>query len=125
MNDDLSHRGPDSKGIWSEENVILGHSRLAVLDTNKRSNQPMLSNDRRYVIVYNGEIYNFKEIKFELKKKGIVFKTDSDTEVLLLAYKVWGEELVLKLNGMFAFAIWDREVKSLFLARDRIGEKPL
>ena len=74
MNDDLSHRGPDSKGIWSEENVILGHSRLAVLDTNKRSNQPMLSNDRRYVIVYNGEIYNFKEIKFELKKKGWFLK---------------------------------------------------
>ncbi|PPR42947.1 MAG: Asparagine synthetase [glutamine-hydrolyzing] 1 [Alphaproteobacteria bacterium MarineAlpha8_Bin1] len=125
MNDDLSHRGPDSKGIWAEEDIILGHSRLAVLDTNKRSNQPMLSNDRRYVIVFNGEIYNFREIKFELKKRGMIFKTNSDTEVLLSAYKVWGEELVLKLNGMFAFAIWDRELKSLFLARDRIGEKPL
>ncbi len=125
MNSELLHRGPDSNGIWVEKNVGFGHTRLAVIDTNSRSDQPMMLKDKRYVIVFNGEIYNFKEIILKLKENGEELVTRSDTEVILKSYKIWGEKCVELFNGMFAFAIWDRKKELLFLARDRLGEKPL
>ncbi|MBL8080148.1 MAG: asparagine synthase (glutamine-hydrolyzing) [Anaerolineales bacterium] len=125
--DALNHRGPDGSGFYidSSANVGLGHRRLAILDTSESANQPMSFGNERYWITYNGEIYNFLEIKLELMKVGYSFKTDSDTEVILAGYDYWGEDCQLKLNGMWAFAIWDRVERKLFLSRDRFGVKPL
>lgn len=120
----LSHRGPDGYGIWQEETVSLGHRRLAIIDTSEAAAQPMHANNR-YVLVFNGEIYNYTELKQELKKEGVNFKTNSDSEVLLQAYVRWGSLCLQKLNGMWAFAIWDKQERSLFLSRDRMGKKPL
>lgn len=121
----LTHRGPDGEGIWHEgENVILGHRRLAILDVTEHGTQPMQYRNR-FNIVFNGEIYNFLELKRELQALGHHFSSESDTEVLLAAYCQWGENCVSRLNGMWAFGIWDNEAKSLFLSRDRMGEKPL
>ncbi len=116
------HRGPDFSGIWGEPGIILGHNRLSIIDLSSDANQPMLSECGRYVIVFNGEIYNYKELKEVLKD--YPFKTESDTEVLLAAYVTWGNAMLSRLNGMFAFAIWDREKHLLFAARDRFGVKP-
>jgi len=124
MNKTLCHRGPDGDGIFSDEDVALGHTRLAVIDLSSQANQPMFSDDGGLVIVFNGEIYNFLDLKKELAEF-YNFKTKSDTEVILAAYKKWGTECVNKLNGIFAFAIWDKNKKELFLARDRVGVKPL
>lgn len=122
----LKHRGPDDEGIWSNgTEIILGHRRLAILDLSAKGHQPMLSTNKRYTITFNGEIYNFLEIKKELEKKGIKFQSNSDTEVILESYKVWGTECVNKFNGMWAFAIWDNSDKKIFLSRDRFGQKPL
>lgn len=121
----IAHRGPDDSGIISLENIVLGHKRLAIIDLSKKARQPMVSADGRYFIVYNGEVYNFKELKEELKQKGVTFKSTSDTEVVLYAYIHWGVRSVEKFNGMFAFAVWDNLKKELFLARDRFGKKPL
>ncbi len=118
-----NHRGPDSKGIWCDKSIALGHNRLAIIDLDAKANQPMQSQNGRYVMVYNGEIYNFKEIKNELKH--IEWQTNSDSEVLLEAYVKWGVDCLHKLNGMFAFAIWDKQKNKLFIARDRMGVKPL
>ena len=118
----LSHRGPDSDGIYAEGPVVLGHRRLSIIDTSERANQPFHLKDGRYHLVFNGEIYNYQEVKSELKTEG---ETQSDTEVVLLAYKEWGVKCVERFNGMFAFAIWDSEKQELFIARDRIGIKPL
>lgn len=121
----LSHRGPDGSGTFTNEHVQFGHTRLAIIDTTDAGRQPMSSQDGRYVVTYNGEIYNHLELRVELEALGERFFSHSDTEVLLVAYKVWGRTCVSRFRGMFAFAIWDNADKTLFLARDRCGEKPL
>lgn len=121
----IAHRGPDGEGIWDDgEYALLGHRRLSILDRSNAGSQPMHWLER-YHIVFNGEIYNFLEIRDELESLGIIFKSNSDTEVLLAAYVMWGEKCLARLNGMWAFAIWDDRDKKLFLSRDRMGEKPL
>ena len=129
MNDTMYHRGPDDKGVWtskvSEHFVGLAHRRLAIMDLSALGHQPMFSEDENIGIVFNGEIYNFMELRDELIEKGYEFKSRSDTEVLLYSYCEWGESMLHKLEGMFAFAICDRKKDKLFLARDRMGEKPL
>ncbi len=123
----LNHRGPDADGIFLDEkhNIGLGHTRLTIIDLSDLANQPLKDNDENCVIVFNGEIYNYLELKKELVNQGYQFKTKSDTEVLLCLYQKYGYELLKKLEGIFAFAIWDRRKKSLFIARDPIGVKPL
>lgn len=121
----MAARGPDAEGVWSGEGVVLGHRRLAILDLDARSNQPMVSNCGRYVIVFNGEIYNFRELRRDLEADGARFRTTSDTEVLLALYARDGERMLPKLRGMFAFAIWDTQSRELFLTRDPYGIKPL
>lgn len=123
MNIALEHRGPDAEGTYIDEHVLLGHRRLSIIDPVAHSNQPLTSVDGRYTLVFNGEIYNFKAIKSALSD--YPFSTASDTEVVLAAYLKYGADCVRHFNGMFAFAIWDREEKKLFLARDRMGIKPL
>ena len=124
MNLATSHRGPDGRGVFYDEGISLGHNRLSIIDTSESASQPMLSYSGRFAIVFNGEIYNFKELKKELEGE-YNFKTKSDTEVILAAYSKWGKDCLNKLNGIFAFAIWDKEKKELFLARDHVGIKPL
>ncbi|WP_228237527.1 asparagine synthase (glutamine-hydrolyzing) [Allomuricauda sp. M10] len=124
--DTLTHRGPDSFGIENiDDEVSLGHRRLSILDISENGHQPMFHESRRYAVIFNGEIYNFLEIQKELENLGHRFRSTSDTEVLLKAYIQWGEECVLKFNGMWALAIWDTETKRLFMSRDRYGKKPL
>ena len=125
MKDLISHRGPDGEGTWLEQdtNICLGHRRLAIIDT-AHGHQPLQSQDGDLVIVFNGEIYNYIELRKELIKKGHPIISHSDTEVLIYAYREWGDECLKHLLGMFAFAIWDRKKKRLFCARDRIGIKP-
>ncbi len=121
----LVHRGPDDEGCDALGPVVLGMRRLSILDPTPRGHQPMTSADGRYTIVHNGEIYNFLELADELTPLGHAFTTSSDTEVLLAAYATWGPDCVKRLNGIWAFAIWDARARSLFLARDRFGVKPL
>ena len=123
----LAHRGPDGAGQWfsAERNVALGHRRLAIIDPGAGGNQPMLSANGRYVITFNGEIYNFLELRRELETLGAIFRTQSDTEVILAAWQTWQEGMLLRFNGMWALAIFDTQTKNLFLARDRFGIKPL
>ena len=118
-------RGPDAEGVWTGEGVVLGHRRLAILDLDARANQPMVSIDGRYTIVFNGEIYNFRELRRELEAESVAFRTTSDTEVLLALFAREGERMLPRLRGMFAFAIWDTQSRELFLARDPYGIKPL
>lgn len=118
------HRGPDYTGKFVEKDVVLGHNRLSIIDLSEDANQPFYGSDKRYILVFNGEIYNYLELRADLEPK-YNFKTQSDTEVLLAAYVTWGEAMLSKLNGMFSFAIWDRNTKTLFAARDRFGVKPL
>jgi len=120
----LLHRGPDDQRIYIGKNIAFGHSRLAIIDIN-HAQQPMESFDERYILIFNGEIYNYLELRQHLVSRGMQFKTHSDTEVLLNMYVVYGKECVAKLNGMFAFAIYDKQADSLFLARDHFGIKPL
>ena len=122
----LKHRGPDDSGIWThlDNRVGLGHSRLSIIDLSEKAHQPMSNEDDSVWITYNGEVYNFKELRTELEGKH-VFTSNSDTEVILHAYEEWGEECVNRFSGMFSFAIWDEKKKKLFIARDRIGKKPL
>lgn len=126
MLDIQRHRGPDSQGLWLAEDQHLGlcHSRLAILDLTEAGNQPMHSADGRLVIVFNGEIYNHKELRKELEIKGAIFRSHTDTEVLVEAYRQWGEDMLHRLRGMFAFGIYDHLRRMLFCARDRIGKKP-
>jgi asparagine synthase (glutamine-hydrolysing) len=121
----LAHRGPDGAGVYTDRHIQLGHTRLAIIDLTEGGHQPMTYESGRYVITYNGEIYNYLELRTQLEAKGERFVSRSDTEVLLAAYKVWGQECVSHFRGMFAFALWDTREKSLFLVRDRCGEKPL
>ena len=120
----LAKRGPDDGGVWQDAQVRLGHRRLAIVDLSPNGHQPMHSGDRRYVIVFNGEIYNHQELRRQLRPTAGWIGT-SDTETLLQAYSTWGPDCLKHLNGMFAFAIWDTQERSLFVARDRIGVKPL
>src|SRR5688572_19942098 len=122
----MQHRGPDGYGVWQskDEQVLLGHRRLAIIDTDARSNQPMVFDDR-YVIVFNGEIYNYIELRSELEKSGVHFRTSSDTEVLLQLIIRKGAGALSSLNGMWSFVIYDELEHKLFITRDRIGKKPL
>ena len=125
MTDAIAHRGPDGEGQWVERNVGFGHRRLAIIDLSPAGHQPMLSINKRYVLSYNGEIYNFKELRTELLTKGFKFISETDSEVVLNALIAWGEKALDRFNGMFALALWDRQNQTLFLARDRYGIKPL
>ncbi|MGL5137030.1 MAG: asparagine synthase (glutamine-hydrolyzing), partial [Beijerinckiaceae bacterium] len=128
MNAAIAHRGPDGDGIWTDgvAGVALAHRRLAIIDLTPTGRQPMLSASGRHAIVYNGELYNYRALRAELAAEGVVFRGESDTEVLIEAWEHWGQERTLrKLNGMFAFAILDRKERSLTLARDPFGIKPL
>ncbi|CAN5530766.1 asparagine synthase (glutamine-hydrolyzing) [soil metagenome] len=123
----IQHRGPDGEGVWksNDDSIALIHRRLSILDLTNGGSQPMFSSDKRFVIVFNGEIYNFIEVRNELKKKGVAFKTESDTEVILAAFSVWKEDMLSRFNGMWAMVIYDQHEKKLFLSRDRFGIKPL
>jgi asparagine synthase (glutamine-hydrolysing) len=128
----IEHRGRDDEGVWTSEVIddsgrcaSLGHRRLAIIDTSSAGHQPMLSADGRYVITFGGEIYNYRELRNELESKGHQFRSDTDTEVLLAAFAEWDTNCLSRLNGMFAFAVWDNEQRRLTLARDRVGIKPL
>ena len=121
----LNHRGPDDNGIFIDKNVALGHTRLSIIDLSDLAHQPMISECGRYIVVYNGEIYNYKDIKKDLEKKGYFFRSHSDTEVILNGFIEYKEEISDRLNGMFAIAIYDKLSKELFLLRDRSGMKPL
>lgn len=123
--DTMRRRGPDAAGAWHDDGVWLGHRRLAILDLDSRSNQPFHSACGRYVIVFNGEIYNFATLRVELAARGVQFRTTSDTEVLIALYQTDGIEMLQRLRGMFAFVIWDRIAKRAFAARDPYGIKPL
>ena len=120
----LEHRGPDDEGIFIAKNVGLGHRRLSILDLSKAGHQPMFYDNQNLVIVFNGEVYNYLEIREELKAKGYQFKSNSDTEVILAAYQEWGINCLNKFNGMWAFAIYDRRKNQIFASRDRLGVKP-
>ena len=124
MRDTMIHRGPDDCGLFIDHNIGLGHRRLSIIDISG-GHQPMTNEDGSIWIVYNGEIYNFKEIRKNLEAKGHIFKTKTDTEVIIHAYEQYGIDCVHHFNGMFAFALWDSKKKLLFLARDRLGIKPL
>lgn len=120
--DALKHRGPDGAGIFEDEYIVLAHNRLSIIDLNDEAAQPMV--DDNLVLVYNGEIYNYIEVRGELQSKGVVFRTSSDSEVLLKAYRYWGADAISRFNGDFAFCIYDKNSKKLFMARDRLGNKP-
>jgi asparagine synthase (glutamine-hydrolysing) len=126
MCDVMAHRGPDGEGAWYNSNatVALLHRRLSIIDLSDAAAQPMISDDTNVVIAFNGEIYNYIEIRNELIAHGVSFKTNSDTEVLLQSYMHWGVKCLNHFNGMYAFAIWDNQKQELFCARDRFGEKP-
>ncbi len=128
MSDTLLHRGPDDGGVWAdaEVGIALGHRRLAIVDLSPEGHQPMTSADGRYVMVFNGEVYNFRELQRELQQLGHQFRGHSDTEIMLASFRQWGlDRAIQRFNGMFAFALWDRQERRLQLARDRFGEKPL
>ena len=124
MADTLAHRGPDGSGVWTAPGVGLGHRRLSIIDL-ATGDQPMRSADDRLALSYNGEIYNFREVRRELEAFGHAFRTESDTEVILAAWRQWGPDCLSRFNGMFAFALYDKDQDCLFLARDRLGVKPL
>src|SRR5437588_3180442 len=128
----IEHRGRDDEGVWTSApvddrgfRVSLGHRRLSIIDISSAGHQPMLSHDGKFVVILNGEIYNYRELREQLETKGHSFRTQTDTEVLLSAWAEWGTDCLPRLNGMFAFAIWDEEERSLNLVRDRVGIKPL
>src|SRR5438045_5065405 len=127
----IEHRGRDDEGVWTSppvnstgQRVCLGHRRLSIIDTSSAGHQPMLSHDGRFVVILNGEIYNYRELREQLATKGHRFRTLTDTEVLLAAWAEWGDECLSRLNGMFAFALWDGKEHALYLVRDRVGIKP-
>lgn len=123
MTEQLSHRGPDDEGFFRSQDISLGHKRLSVIDLSKSGHQPMKSNDGKLIIIHNGEIYNFKEIRRKILDYDFI--SDSDTEVVLAAYQKWGKDCLQYFNGMYSFAIWDTQKAELFIARDRLGKKPL
>ena len=124
----LAHRGPDHQIAWAadHESIALGHARLSIIDLSASANQPFFSEDRRYALVYNGELYNYRSLRSELRAQGLAFHTESDTEVMVKACEAWGvSRAVRRFTGMFAFALWDSQEKRLTLARDRLVIKPL
>lgn len=123
--DQMEYRGPDNKGIWMEDGICLGHRRLSIIDLSADGNQPFQSSCERYMIVFNGEIYNYQELRSDLKRLGHTFRTESDTEVIIAAYIQYGKDFCKVLRGMFALVIYDREEKQVVFARDRLGKKPL
>ena len=125
MTDKIAHRGPDGEGYYTDSFIGFGHRRLAIIDLSPLGHQPMQSEDGNYIITYNGEVYNFQNIRMELEAKGHSFRSKTDSEVILKSYIQWGKECVHKFNGMFAFAVWDKQKHELFIARDRYGIKPL
>jgi len=129
MTNRLAHRGPDADGFFYNGICGLGHRRLSIIDLSERANQPMTSDNDRYVIIYNGEVYNYQEIGARIKENNsdadFKFKTNSDTEIILEAFVQYGIECVQQLNGMFAFAIYDKVLNEVYLVRDRLGIKPL
>lgn len=125
INTTMQKRGPDGEGFYFDKKIGFGHRRLSIIDLSDFASQPMQDSEGRWVITFNGEIYNYHELRKELQSLGHQFRTQSDTEVLLEAYKQWGESCLGRLNGMFAFAIWDKKQESLCIARDRLGKKPL
>ena len=127
MAETLIHRGPDDSGVWaaSDGSVALAHRRLSIVDLSPLGRNPMTWDDGRLWITFNGEIYNFRELRRELQEHGHRFRTTTDTEVILAAYDQWGVECLTKLVGMFAFALWDEPKRRLWLVRDRLGKKPL
>ena len=127
MREAMVHRGPDDSGLWinGDGTVGLAHRRLSIIDLSEAGRQPMSDRNEDVWITFNGEIYNFQEIREELKKRGYRFKSQTDTEVIINAYKEWGTDCLQKFNGMFAFGIYDEGKESIFLARDRVGKKPL
>jgi asparagine synthase (glutamine-hydrolysing) len=125
MTDAIAHRGPDGEGFFVDSYIGFGHRRLAIIDLSPAGHQPMVTMDGRYIISYNGEVYNFQEIRIELEALGYQFRSRTDSEVVLNAFAEWGEKCLDRFNGMFAFAVWDKKEHSLFLARDRYGIKPL
>lgn len=123
--DHMEYRGPDNKGLWSDEGICLGHRRLSIIDLSDEGNQPFRYQDERYIIVFNGEIYNYKELKADLVRLGHSFRTESDTEVILAAYVQYGEDFCNQFRGMFALVIFDRRENRVVFTRDRLGKKPL
>src|ERR1051325_11280752 len=138
----IEHRGRDDEGVWTSEpinrggqrpplndghgtRVCFGHRRLSIIDTSPAGHQPMLSHDRRFVVILNREIYNYRELREELAAKGHRSRTQTDTEVLLTAWQEWNEDCLSRLNGMFAFALWDEKERAVYLVRDHVGIKPL
>ena len=124
MNDSLSHRGPDGDGFYVADGIGLGHRRLSIIDL-AGGHQPLFNEDHTVAVVYNGEIYNFKELAQQLRARGHQFRTMCDTEVVVHAWEEWGPDCVTHFRGMFAFALWDSKSETLFLGRDRLGIKPL
>ncbi len=124
MNDCMAHRGPDAQGVWADDNVALGHRRLSIIDTSEAGNQPFFSSDKNLIIVFNGEIYNYIELKKELSS-GYDFKTETDTEVILAAFQRWGIDCIKHFYGMFGLALYDKVNETLFVVRDRLGIKPI
>ena len=129
ITDILTHRGPDSSGFWKsdEDKIYMGHRRLSIIDLSMNGKQPMKSNNGRYVITFNGEIYNYRELREQLESRfKVKFYNNTDTQVILELVSIFGiKKTMEKLEGMFAFALWDNQTKSIFLTRDRFGEKPL
>src|SRR5450432_3555990 len=125
MNHALAHRGPDAEGLWSRGRAVLGHRRLSIIDLSPEATQPLLNEDGTIGVVVNGEIYNFVELREDLVRRGHVFRSSSDSEVVVHLYEEYGADCVAKLSGMFALALWDSARDRLLLARDRAGKKPL
>ncbi len=123
MTDAVAHRGPDADGFFIEDEIALGHRRLSIIDLSSAANQPFFDHSGRYVMVFNGEMYNFMDVKKRLPE--YPFHTSGDSEVLIAAYAKWGADCIQYFRGMFAFAIWDKQERSLFVCRDRMGVKPL
>jgi len=125
MHIEIKHRGPDDYGIFCDKNISLGHRRLSIIDLSKNGHQPMFNRNGDLSITFNGEIYNYKKVRKELIDKGYSFRSETDTEVILLGYEEYGEKILEKIDGMFAFAVWDSKNSKIFLARDRVGKKPI
>jgi asparagine synthase (glutamine-hydrolysing) len=125
MNEKVKHRGPDGDGVFVCDKVSFGHTRLAIIDLSDKASQPMFSEDNSIVLIFNGEIYNFQDLRKELREKGYKFNSNSDSEVIVNSYREFGVDCVKKINGIFAFAIYDKRDDSVFIARDRVGVKPL
>src|ERR1051326_8543439 len=125
MGDAIRHRGPDADGFWRSDTAVFAHRRLAIIDLSADGRQPMTDPETGHVIVFNGEIYNYRELRDDLIRAGDRFRTKSDTEVILRAYARWGRDCLRRLRGMFAIALWDAKTRDVLLARDRVGIKPL